>query len=149
MLKNIIRLTIFAALVTFTGCQTTQTNIDKPKVEVVGIEKLETLTDFLLQLKITNPNSESFNLNGLFYELSIENIKVIHGITKEIPTIEGFSSQTVSIKSSANLINAAKLTALIVNKRSTDLNYTLKAKMDSNSKSLRTIKVEESGKLSL
>lgn len=87
-------------------------------MELVGIQQAasaESVLAFDIQLRITNPNETPLQLSGLHYELRLADIDVASGTARNIPVIEGFSSETVHVNSAADIINGARFLAHLVN----------------------------------
>ncbi len=112
-------------------------------MELVGIQQAasaESALEFDIQLRITNPNETPLQLSGLYYELRLANIDVVNGIARNIPAIEGFSSETVRVNSAADIINSARFLAHLVNESDDVVDYKLRVKLGTQS-------VWKSGKL--
>jgi LEA14-like dessication related protein len=153
-MKSIIfrRISPFLAIILLSGCATTRSDYEEPKVDVVGIEKSEADSEvaaFTLKLRITNPNAEPIRLNGLFYELSLDGLDVINGTARDLPEIKGYSSQIISVSSTASLINSVRLAAVLMNNQNGAINYMLRAKLGTTSRWLPATTVKKSGTLSL
>ncbi|CAA6677887.1 MULTISPECIES: LEA type 2 family protein [unclassified Lentimonas] len=150
-LRALLSLTLIAAL-GLSGCATLDKNHIDPKVDVVGISKSETgssALQFTIQLRIVNPNAEPINLSGLYYELSLEGIEVVTGTAKDLPSIEGYSEEIVSVSSAASLFSSARLLQKLINAPQDMLNYELKAKLGTTSKWMPSTTVVETGEISL
>ena len=142
---------LFTAL-GFSGCATLDKNHEKPKVDVVGISKSESgssALQFTIQLRIVNPNAEPIHLSGLYYELSLEGIEVVTGTAKDLPPIEGYSEEVVSVSSAASLFSSARLVQKLINEPQDMLDYELKAKLGTTSKWMPSTTVVETGEISL
>lgn len=134
------------------GCATIDKDYEAPKVDVVGITKSDTDTaalQFTIQLRIVNPNADTLNLEGLYYELSLEGIDVVTGTAKNIPPIEGYSVAVVSVSSSAGMISSVRLASLMINEPRDVWNYRLKAKLGTNSRWMPSTTIIETGEISL
>ena len=142
---------VFSAL--FLGaCATIDRNYEKPKVGVVGINKSETDTaalQFTVQLRIVNPNADTLELKGLYYELSLDGIDVVNGTANNIPPIEGYSETIVSVSSAASLINSVRLATKLIDNTGNELPYELRAKLGTSSKWMPATTVTESGMIPL
>ncbi|MFW6217677.1 MAG: hypothetical protein ACOC4K_01650, partial [Verrucomicrobiota bacterium] len=89
---------IVCLLSLLSGCASMRSDYEAPKIDVVAIEKLETDTEalaFTVRLRITNPNPEPIRLEGLYYELNLEGLDVVNGTARDLPEIDGYSSETV------------------------------------------------------
>jgi LEA14-like dessication related protein len=134
------------------GCSTLDQNHENPKVDVVGITKSEgasSALQFTIQLRIVNPNAEPLHLKGLYYELSLEGIEVVTGTAKDLPSIEGYSEEVVSVSSTASLFSSARLVQKLINEPQDMLNYELKAKLGTASSWMPSTTVVEKGEISL
>jgi len=145
---------LFALIATLIlgGCASIDPNYESPKVNVVGITKSDTdsaALQFTIQLRIVNPNAETINLKGLYYELSLDGIDVINGTANNIPPIEGYSDVVVSVSSAANLINSVRLAARLLEASGDELPYELRAKLGTSSKWMPATTVTESGMIPL
>lgn len=140
------------SLFLLSACATVDRGHEKPKVDVIGITKSETDTaalQFTVQLRIVNPNAETLNLKGLYYELSLDGIDVVNGTANNIAPIEGYSETVVSVSSAPNLINSARLAAKLMDNSSGELPYELRAKLGTSSKWMPATTVRESGMIPL
>jgi LEA14-like dessication related protein len=142
----------FIAVFGLSGCATMKGDYEKPKVDVVGINKSEagsSAMQFTIQLRIVNPNSEPINLSGLYYELSLEGIEVVTGTAKDLPPIEGYSEEIISVSAAASLFSSARLIQKLINEPKDLLQYKLRAKLGTTSKWMPSTTVVETGEISL
>lgn len=140
------------AIFFLSGCASINSDYEQAKVDLVGISKSETDTtalQFTLQLRITNPNAETLNLKGLYYELSLDGIDVIRGTAQNIPAIESYSDAIISVNSAASLVNSVRLAARLMNSTSSEIPYQLRAKLGTSSKWLPASTVTETGTIPL
>ncbi|MGZ0655978.1 LEA type 2 family protein [Coraliomargarita sp. W4R72] len=151
-MKSLPLLFVVLTTLLFNGCASISPDYERPKVDVVGITKSDTDTaalQFTIQLRIVNPNAETINLKGLYYELSLDGIDVINGTANNIPAIEGYSDVVVSVSSAASLINSVRLAARLMEASSNELPYELRAKLGTTSKWMPATTVTETGILPL
>ena len=143
---------LFLVVALLGGCATMDRDYERPKVDVVGVTKSETDTaalQFTLQLRIVNPNAETLNLKGLYYELNLEGIDLITGTARNIPPIEGFSDTVVSVNSAAGMISSARFISMMINEPRETWTYRLKAKLGTTSKWMPSTTVTVTGEISL
>ena len=134
------------------GCASIDRNHDKPKIDVVGIQKSQTDTaalQFTIQLRIVNPNAETLHLKGLYYELSLEGIDIITGTANNLPSIEGYSEQIISVSSAASLMSSVRLMSHLINSPQDVLDYKLRAKLGTSTKWMPATTVLETGEIPL
>ena len=140
------------AMLYWSGCATLNQNLESPKIDVVGITKAASDTSamqFTIQLRIVNPNAETIDLHGLYYELSLEGIEVVTGTAKYMPPIAGYSATIVSVSSAASLLNSARLLQKLINQPQEMLDYKLRAKLGTSSKWMPSTTVVKTGEISL
>ncbi len=140
------------SLFLLSACATVNRGHEKPKVDVVGITKSETDTaalQFTVQLRIVNPNAQTLNLKGLYYDLSLDGIDVVNGTANNIPPIEGYSDTVVSVSSAASLVSSVRLAARLMENTDSELPYELRAKLGTTSKWMPATTVRESGMIPL
>jgi hypothetical protein len=89
------------------------------------------------------------HLDGLYYELSLEGIEVVTGTARNLPPIEGYSDEVISVSSAASLVSSARLITLLVNEPQDMLEYKLRAKLGSASKWMPATTVVETGEIPL
>jgi LEA14-like dessication related protein len=143
--------TLISALL-FSGCATIRSDYEKPKVDVVGITKSETDTtalQFTIQLRIVNPNAETINLQGLYYELSLDGIDIVSGTARDIPPIEGYSDAIVSVSAAPSLVNSIRLASRLLEGTGTEIPYELRAKLGTTSKWMPSTTVTDRGMIPL
>ncbi|MDG1242741.1 MAG: LEA type 2 family protein [Opitutae bacterium] len=140
------------AMLCWSGCATLNQNHESPKIDVVGITKAASDTSamqFTIQLRIVNPNAETIDLHGLYYELSLEGIEVVTGTANYLPPVLGYSATIVSVSSAASLLNSARLLQKIINQPQGMIDYKLRAKLGTSSKWMPSTTIVETGEISL
>ena len=130
---NLFRyLAVMGLMLWLVGCATLTPNYEKPKVHITSLQLLEPdgfSQKFLVGLRLINPNSNSLNLSGMYYSISLEGYEVISGVTNNIPSIEGYSSADFTVETSTNLINSIRFINNVLQQPKKQLNYELKAKI--------------------
>jgi LEA14-like dessication related protein len=94
------------------GCATMDPDYEEPTVNIRSFRALPSegmVPNFEIGLHILNPNSSSFQLEGIVYTVSIQGHDVVKGVGKDYPLIEGYSEQTVKLKAAANLLAGIRL----------------------------------------
>lgn len=150
--RTSIPFVLLMLLVLLGGCATMDRDYEKPTVDVVGVTKNKTDTaalQFTVDLRIVNPNAETLNLKGLYYELTLEGIDLITGTANNIPPIDGYSDSIVSVSSAAGMISSARFISMIINEPRETWNYRLKAKLGTTSKWMPSTTIVETGEISL
>ena len=91
-----------------------------------------------------NPNSTSFQLEGVVYTVSIQGHDVFKGVGKDFPVLEGYSEQTIKLTAAANLFAGIRLVMDLMNSPNESLEYEFEAKLDTGGFG-RSIRVKEKG----
>jgi len=152
IMRKILPFCCLPLLLALGACATLEPNREQPKIDLVGITKSETDTaalQFTLQIRIVNPNARPIELDGIFYELSLDELEVLSGTASNLPTIEGFSDAIVSVRSTAGLVNSMRLASRLLESDSGVLPYELRIKLGSKSRWLTPTTITKSGSLPL
>ena len=148
-----LSISLCVLLLLVSGCATVRSDYDKPKIDVVGITNTpasSAILEFAIQLRITNPNAEPLELDGLFYELRLDGIDVVTGTARDLPPIAGYSSETVSVDSAAGLISSLRFASKVVESGGlTAIPYTLRVKLGTTSRWIPATTVTEEGLIDL
>ena len=142
---------LILALLALPGCSTLMQDIDPPKVTLESFRALpgsEGVPRFEIKLRVANPNVQALDLAGVSYNIELLGTEVISGVTNEVPRIEGYTEEIVTLESSLQLFQLLKLFANLGMQPTEELNYRLTAKIDFKGL-VPTQRVEESGVISL
>lgn len=99
---------------------------------------------FEIGLHVLNPNSSSFQLQGVVYTVSVQGHDVVKGVGKDFPVLEGYSEQTVKLTATANLLAGIRLIMDLVKSPNESLEYEFEAKLDTGGFG-RSIRIKENG----
>ena len=115
------------------ACASLNPDYEEPTVNISSFRALPSegmMPNFEIGLHILNPNSSSFQLQGIVYTVSIQGHEVVKGVGKDFPLIGGYSEQTVKLTASANLFAGVRLVMDMMNSANQDLEYEFEAKLD-------------------
>jgi LEA14-like dessication related protein len=106
MFKILSRLSGLALLVFFAGCSSIPADFEKPTVTLAGvslggISLLE--QQFVLNLRVANPNNIDIPLNGLNLSLDINDKPFANGVSSEAITLPRLGSAIVKLRVSTSL----------------------------------------------
>lgn len=116
------------------GCAPLRPGYVEPEVELVNFKPLpsqEFEQQFLLGLRILNPNDQSLPLTGLSYRLNVQGHKVVSGATGDLPEIAPFSDTVIEVRSSASLLGGVRVISELVSKPEQPLEYELEVRLHS------------------
>ena len=135
------------------GCATLNPDFDPPKVSVDSVRSLASQDvgpRFEIKLRVSNPNTQTLNIAGISYTIELLGKELVSGVTNDVPVIEGYSEEVVTLEAGINMFQVLRLLADLgqVSANKDALEYRFAAKIDFNGL-IPTQRVEESGTLSL
>lgn len=118
------------ALTVLTGCASLSTNMEPPRVSlsnvrVLGVTLLE--QQYVLTMRIQNPNDRALHISGLSFELDINGEKFANGVSNQKVTIPGYGQGTLDVTGTSTL--AGLLRQLSELEHMQELKYELKGKV--------------------
>jgi LEA14-like dessication related protein len=138
------------ALVAVSACATL-TDFDPPRVTMDSLRVLPTegqVPRFEIQLRVTNPNSQALDIAGVSYSLELLDRELLHGVTKDVPRIEGYGEGVITLQASVQMLQVLRLLASFGTQMDQPLDYRFLAKVDFNGLT-PTQRVEERGEITL
>lgn len=140
-----------AMLVLATGCASLRPDIDPPKVSLESFNALPSsggAPRFEISLRIANPNKQAFDVTGISYGVEIQGKELITGMTNEVPVLQPYSEEIVTLEAGLQLLPLLRLLATLGKDASDSLDYRLTAKIDFNG-FVPTQRIEETGSFTL
>jgi LEA14-like dessication related protein len=106
-----------------------------PEVKLVGIRVLPAQSllqrDLAVDLAIINPNQKDLSVRSISYNIGVENIKVLNGITSDVPVLKAGSETPVTLKVSADVLSVLSLLQHFASNGVSDkVNYNFSAAID-------------------
>ena len=133
------------------GCAGLGSSIDPPIISVDSVKSLPMVDSgprFRIVLRIANPNAQALDIAGISYGIALLDRELLSGVTNQVPTIEGYTEERVTIDAGVNLLEALKLLGSLGRTRGDALAYRFTAKIDFRGL-IPTQYVEDSGELRL
>ena len=133
------------------GCATVMPDMDPPKVSVDSVESISAPSGaprFKIKLRVANPNQQTLDIAGISYGIEILDEEVISGVTNDVPVIEGYSEEVVTLEAGLQLFQLVKLVSKLGGAGSDALEYKFTAKIDFKGL-VPTQRIEEKGELAL
>ena len=146
-----IRLVIFCLVLSVAACASLTPEFDPPKVTVESVDKLSGSGGglrFGIKLRVSNPNKQALDIAGISYTLDVMDKELVSGVTNDVPLIEGYSEEVVSLEAGINMFQFLRLIAGLGKSTAQEIEYRLSAKVDFNG-FIPTQRVEETGVLKL
>lgn len=135
-----------------TGCASLGRSLEPPSIHLLALTPRTTNTlsqDFELVLEIQNPNSRPIDVRGMSYSLALADVKVLEGVTAEVPRLEPYTSTRVELLASANIIGALRFLSQLLNtNQGQSIRYELAANVEVAGFG-RRLKVQERGEVPL
>ena len=133
------------------GCAGLTTKMDPPSVSLESFTSLPSDGGgprFEIKLRVQNPNEQSLDIAGISYTIELLGKEVVSGVTNEVPTIEGYSEEIVTLQASLKLFQLLRLLAGLGQTPTDELTYRFAAKIDFRGL-VPTQRVEETGQITL
>ncbi len=155
-MKSLPRLTpvallCFFWLVLLTGCASIIPQLDPPKVSIESFTSLPSpggAPRFEIKLRVANPNKQTLDIAGISYSVELLGREVISGVTNDVPTIEGYSEEIVTLEAGLQLFQLLRLLSDLGGTQADALDYRFSAKIDFNG-FVPTQRIEETGEITL
>lgn len=115
------------------GCAAMQTGYDSPTVSLTSFRLIpgeSIVPKFEIGLRIINPNRDALELEGLFYNITIDNNKILAGVANELPIVEGYGEEDILLEASVDVLGGAKLLQSLINGPKDSFYYGFNAKLD-------------------
>ncbi|GAA0791325.1 LEA type 2 family protein [Marinobacterium sediminicola] len=146
-----IGLMMLAALLA--GCAGLQPGYEPPTLEVTGVRldpsSRGAVPQFLIGLRVINPNRQSLRLDGISYNLYLQEQRVLSGVARDLPDVAGYSSRTIEVSATPALFGSIRLLSDLMNSPQIEaLDYRVEAKLDGGGLQW-PVRVEEQGRLPL
>ena len=140
-----------APLIVLQGCASMNADYEEPAVTVTSFRAVPTESaalNFEIGLRVVNPNRDPLELQGVAYTITLEGHKLITGVGKDLPAIEGYSEGEFTLNASASLFQAIQLLGDLMNDPKDRIRYDLDTKLDVGT-FRPAIRVRNSGEISL
>jgi LEA14-like dessication related protein len=133
------------------GCAGLTPDMDPPRVTVESFRSLPSENigpRFEIKLRVANPNKQSLDIVGISYTIAVLDREVISGVTNEVPLLEPYSEEVVTLEAGINMFQFLRLLSSLGREPTDSLAYKFAAKIDFNG-FIPTQRVEEEGEFAL
>jgi hypothetical protein len=133
------------------ACASITPEFDPPKVNLESFRALPSeggAPRFELKLRIANPNTQSLDIAGISYSVDVLDRELISGVTNEVPLIEGYAEEVVTLEAGLQLFQLLRLITGLAGEQVSNLDYRFRAKIDFKG-FMPTQRIEESGTIDL
>jgi LEA14-like dessication related protein len=132
---NLQRLFALILLYLLAGCAALDSAVDfdEPEIELLGLEPLPGRgmeARFLVRLRIVNPNSVALDIDGMAYDVYLNDSKVLSGVSNRELRVDPYSESTAELEVAAGMLSSMRLIRdLMQNPPQDGLPYRLNAKL--------------------
>jgi LEA14-like dessication related protein len=144
-------LTALLIVLCLSACASLTPEFDPPKVSLESFNSLPSESGtprFEIKLRVANPNKQTLDIAGISYSVELLGKELISGVTNEVPVIEGYTEEVVTLEAGLQLFELVRLIAGLGNVDTEALDYRFAAKIDFNG-FIPTQRIEETGQINL
>lgn len=132
MLKNLL-LALFS--LGLAACAGLSPDRDPPKINIENFRSVPSeggTPRFEIDLRIQNPNADALDIVGISYDIALQDIDLISGVSNQVPLIEAYSEEVVTLQSGLNMLQLVRFFAQLGGGQKTldNLQYRVSAKID-------------------
>ena len=138
-------------LLMLSACATLTSDVDPPKVTMESFRSIASESGtprFEIKLRVTNPNKQPLDVAGIGYSVEIQGKELVSGVTNDVPLVEAYSEEVVTLEASLQLFQLLRLVTSLATVESAALAYRFSAKIDFRGFT-PTQRIEETGTISL
>ena len=149
---NAVRsLIVLVVLLMLSSCASIMPEVDPPKVTLESFKSVPGeggAPRFEIKLRIVNPNKQSLDIAGISYSVEIFDKELISGVTNEVPLVEAYTEEVVTLEAGLQLFQLVRLLAGLGQEPTDTLDYRFSAKIDFKG-FVPTQRIEDSGSIKL
>ncbi len=142
---------LLISLLFLSACTTLGTDMDPPKVTMESFKSLpaqEGAPRFEIKLRVINPNEQALDISGISYTVELLDRELVAGVTNDVPRIEGYSEEVVTLQASLQLFELLRLFTSLGHSGSGPIEYKFSAKIDFKGL-VPTQRIEDTGEINL
>ena len=99
--QSLLRMLVPLTLLCLTACATVPSDIEPPKISIVNIAPKDVAVfeqQFDVQLRIQNPNNQELEINGLRFDLELNDKEFGNGMSGQQVKVPRFGSEVVNVE---------------------------------------------------
>lgn len=115
------------------GCANLTPGFEEPSVEVTSIRLNDSgglAPEFDIALRLTNPNRDALNIDGMTYTLYLADNKVVSGVSNDLPTVPAYGAAEVRLRATLSLFGSLNLLNDLMSQYQNSIDYELVTKLD-------------------
>ena len=93
---------LLPVLLLLCGCAGLEQELDPPRISIDGFRNLPGQgagPRFEVDLRIQNPNERPLDIAGIAYEIALQDVPLISGVSNEVPLVGGYAEEVVTLQS--------------------------------------------------
>ena len=130
-----IRLVLISILMPLlaAGCASLSPGFEEPLIEVTSIRLQNSgglSPEFDIALRVSNPNRDALNIDGMTYTLYLAGKKVVSGVSNDTPSIPGYGEGEVKLRVGLSLFGGISFLNDLMTEHPESVDYELVTKLD-------------------
>jgi len=143
--RRMRRLLIFLLLASLTGCSLFVPKFERPTLSVVRVQLLKSdlwHQELRVRMRVQNPNDRVLPVEGIIYELDVEDQELAHGISGDSFVVPALGEAEFDMSVSASMAN---MLFKLLNRSTSQVQYRIYGKISLSAGLLRSIKFDDHG----
>lgn len=151
MAIRLARFAVVLALLTAAGCANLAA-LEAPDVQVTSLQLLEPAPGSLEQrfevgLRLVNPNNRSLAVDGLDFELDLNDRRLARGVTNRVFELPRLGEAETSVIVTTSVFDVIRQAVELGSRRETAMDYRLRGRLHLGSGFVRTVPFDHRGTL--
>jgi len=129
---RLVLMSIFMPLLA-AGCVSLSPGFEQPLIEVTSIRLQNSgglSPEFDIVLRVSNPNRDNLNIDGMTYTLYLAGKKVVSGVSNDTPSIPGYGEGEVKLRAGLSLFGGISLLNDLMTENPQSIDYELVTRLD-------------------
>lgn len=138
-------------VLTMAACASLPKGFEAPVISLQGFQAVSSdgvAPDFLIRVKILNPNQAPLPLQGMYYSVELEGERLLAGVKSDLPSVAGYGEEVVEIRAGVDWLGGIRLVNDLIQRPRSDFDYSLQLKLDVEGLR-RPLRLEQDGKINL
>lgn len=123
----------FLVSLLLTSCANFNPGFEEPLIEVTSIRLKNSGSmspEFDIVLRVSNPNRDALNIDGMTYTLYLAGNKVVSGVANNLPSVPGYGAANVKLQATLSLFGSLSLLNELMNQYQQSIDYELVTRLD-------------------
>jgi len=151
MRSQLARLAVVLALFAVAGCASIA-SLQAPEVQVTSLQMLDPEPGsleqrFAIGLRLINPNNRAIAVEGLDFELDLNNLRLARGVTSSAFDLPRLGEAETVVVVTTSLFDVLRQAMDLAGRRDATMDYRLRGRLHLGSGFVRTLPFDHQGKL--